>query len=77
MNEFFYLKKSCFVLKTSRFLCFLVNQQIEKYVTSKKISLHIRSYSFHCFCRFLGSIKMKLGQIFSQTIFIPIVKIEN
>ena len=34
MNEFFYLKKSCFVLKTSKFLCFLVNQQIECDVTN-------------------------------------------
>ena len=45
------------------FFVFLVNPQTSKSMTSSQTSLHIRSYSFDCFFKILGSIKMKFCQI--------------
>ena len=45
---------------------FLVNRRTSKSVTSPLTLLHIRTYTFHCFSRCLGSTKIKCGLIFVQ-----------
>ena len=44
-------------------LAFLMNPQTSKSVTSPQILLHIRSFSFDCYFRILGSIKVQFVQI--------------
>ena len=45
---------------------YLVNPQTSKSVTSAWTVLRIRSDTYNCFFRVLGSISMKLGQILLQ-----------
>ena len=60
---FFYLKKSnAWCAKYPEFVC-LVNSQNSNSVTSSLTSLNTLSYTWDCFFRTLGSIKMKSGGI--------------
>ena len=58
IHEFFYLKKECFVLEISKFLCFY-----KLHRSQNQSLLHNESYTYAYFFWILGTIKMKFGQI--------------
>ena len=62
-TEFFYLNKM-FRSQDIYIFEFLGNLQTSKSVISSLTLLYIRSYTFDCFFRILGSIWTKFGQIF-------------
>ena len=59
---------------------FLVNPQASKSVTSLYKLLHIRTYTFDCFFRTRGIIKMRFGRVLMQhmtnvsDLFLPLLQ---
>ena len=60
MNFFAWKKKKMFHSQDIQIFMFLVNP---KFVASSKTLLHFRPYTFDCFFRIHGSIKMRFGQV--------------
>ena len=63
INEFFYLKKKCFILEILRFLCFCETHWFQNLWRHHKALMDNGSYTYAYFFWILSTIKMKFGQM--------------